>query len=621
MERVTSLLLLGLFTSAAPATAQPASPTRATVLSTLRQEHPRLLATAADFGTLKARVAESSKVAKWAAAIRAEADEILKTPPSQYVIPDGKRLLATSRRVLDRVLTLGLTFKLGGDARYSTRLWLELETAAKFKDWNPSHFLDTAEMTAAFAISYDWLYETWTPAQRATLRTAIIEKGLNQSLVIYRKNGWWAAAEHNWNQVCNGGMTLGALAVADEEPELASEILERAIVSVPRAMRHFAPDGAWGEGPGYWDYATKYNVFMLAALESALGTDFGLAQIEGFAKAADFPIHVSGPTGRTFNYADAGDGPAGGAQMLWLASKFNNPAQAAWRVKAAAAREPGPLDLLWGAAWLGQLPPEVNLPAHKYFRASEVVTMRSAWNDPDATFVGFKGGDNKVNHGHLDLGSFVLDAAGQRWAVDLGADNYNLPGYFGKARWDFYRCRAEGQNTLVINPGAGPDQDTKAESEMVRFEAHDGGVFGIADLIAAYAKQATKVQRGIALNGRAVVIQDEIAAAKPAEVWWFMHTGADVRCDGATAILTLKGKRLTARVLSPPGATFEVMPAEPLPTSPNPEGQNSRKKGVTAKPKKLAVHLQGVTDARLVVLLTPEEKPTDPTVVPLSEWK
>lgn len=123
---------------------------------------------------------------------------------------------------------------------------MELDAAARFKDWNPSHFLDTAEMTAAFAIGYDWLYSEWNTEQRATLHKAIVEKGLNQSLNYYRKNTWWAAATHNWNQVCNGGMCLGALALADEEPALAGEILSAAFTSVQKPMKEFAPDGAWG---------------------------------------------------------------------------------------------------------------------------------------------------------------------------------------------------------------------------------------------------------------------------------------------------------------------------------------------------------------------------------------
>ena len=56
-------------------------------------------------------------------------------------------------------------------------------------------------------------------------------------------------------------MTIGALAIADEEPELAAKIIADGRNSIPRAMASFAPDGGWAEGPGYWGYATEYNVF------------------------------------------------------------------------------------------------------------------------------------------------------------------------------------------------------------------------------------------------------------------------------------------------------------------------------------------------------------------------
>ena len=125
---------------------------------------------------------------------------------------------------------------------------------------------------------------------------------------------------------------------------------------------------------------------------------------------------------------------------------------------SAGRTTPAALDLLWYEP-AGTSPKAAGLPLDKYFRGAEVAVMRSDWENPQALFVGFKAGDNKANHSHLDLGSFVFDAAGARWAMDLGADDYNLPGYFGKQRWDYYRLRAEGQNTLVINPGPGPDQD------------------------------------------------------------------------------------------------------------------------------------------------------------------
>lgn len=603
----------------APALLRHAAAQESDLLKKLRPAHPRILATAEDFAALRT-LCGSGKAAEWKKSIQSEAEKLLKAAPSKYEIPDGKRLLSVSRRVVNRTLTLGLMFRLTDDRRFADRLWRELEAAAKFKDWNPSHFLDTAEMTTAFAIGYDWLHAAWTPEQRATLRTAILEKGLKQSLPLYRGRKGWTKVNHNWSQVCNGGMTLGALAIGDEERAIAGEILTAAVASVPKPMKEFAPDGAWGEGPSYWDYAVSYNVFMLAAMDTALGTDAGLSKIEGFSRAADFPIHVSGPLGRTFNYADAGDKSAGGPHILWLAGKFSNPAHAAWRL-AQAGSQPEPLDLLYGARWLRSAPASPVLPTSKYFRGSEVVALRSAWNDPQATFVAFKGGDNTVNHGHLDLGSFVMDAAGERWAVDLGGDDYNLPNYFGKARWTYYRTRAEGQNTLVIAPDDQPDQNLEAKSTITQFSDTPGQAFAIADLTNAYAGRATKVQRGIRLAGKSVLVQDEITRDKPADAWWFMHTGAKVECRGRTAILTQNGKTFTATLLSPADANFSAMEATPLPSSPAPAKQQIKKSSVP-NPVKLAVHCGPAAGPLTIsVLLSPGAPGASPQVTPLAKWR
>ncbi len=68
-----------------------------------------------------------------------------------------------------------------------------------------------------------------------------------------------------------------------------------------------------------------------------------------------------------------------------------------------------------------------------------LVFMRSTWSDRNALWCGVNGGYNQVSHGHLDLGTFELEVLGIRWAIDIGADNYNLPGYWdgreGGGRW------------------------------------------------------------------------------------------------------------------------------------------------------------------------------------------
>ena len=297
---------LHLAASQAPKPAVPV-PSSADVLTRLNKAHPRLLATTDDFAQLKKRIASNSQLQSWHANLQTQAEAIMKQTPSRYEIPDGLRLLATSRRVVQRVYTLALLHRLDGDQRYAERAWQELAAAANFPDWNPRHFLDTAEMTHAFAIGYDWLYDVWTPEQRATLQQAMVEKGLKPALKVYRAHNGWAMARHNWNQVCNGGIGMGALALADVEPQLAGEILHDALESIQLAMAEFAPDGAWKEGPGYWNYATSYNVVFLAGLQTALGTDFGLSQIGAFKETGLFPIFLTGPLGRTFNYADGGD--------------------------------------------------------------------------------------------------------------------------------------------------------------------------------------------------------------------------------------------------------------------------------------------------------------------------
>ena len=44
-------------------------------------------------------------------------------------------------------------------------------------------------------------------------------------------------------------------------------IVHQAVTSRAAGDGEFAPDGGWAEGPGYWNYATSYNVYMLAALD------------------------------------------------------------------------------------------------------------------------------------------------------------------------------------------------------------------------------------------------------------------------------------------------------------------------------------------------------------------
>lgn len=588
----------------------------ASILGTLRKGHPRLIVTADDQARIKKLLATHRELQELFAALRTQADQVISQPPVEYRLI-GPRLLDQSRRCLSRVYLLATMFRLTGERKYADRAIKEMLTAAAFPDWNPSHFLDTAEMTHALAIGYDWLFSAMTEQEKLAIRRAIVEKGLREGEKVYRKGTWWTKTPWNWNQVCNGGMTIGALAVADEEPQLADFIISNAVKSLPIAMANYAPDGAWAEGPGYWSYATHYTVYMLAALQSALGTDFGLSGQPGFDKAGDFRIHMIGPSGLAFNFADGSAQVGAAAPMLWLATRFQKPLYA-WHERTVIKGRT-PLHLWWFTEATANLATE---PLAKWFRGAEIVTLRSDWTD-QAVFVGLKGGDNAVNHSHLELGSFVLDAQGRRWVLDLGADNYNLPGYFGNLRWTYYRLGTQGQNTLLFDS---KNQNPRAVAPVVTFYHTPQRSHAVVDLSAAYSSSEqgnrpgaqgqprAQVLRGIALcDGSAVLIQDEIAGHSGEILQWQIHTEAAVQLRGNIAELSQKDRKVLVEILTPSNLQFATESANPPP----PQRQNP---GVT----KLVIRTKLPDEPMTLAVLFhchPEKKVKPPEIRPVKEWE
>ncbi len=524
--------------------------------------HPRLIASV-DHITEIRKLVRTDPIAKaYYADLRDQAHQILSQRPIEYKLI-GPRLLDKSRTCLQRVYVLAFLWLLDQRPEHLRRALAELHAAAAFPDWHPPHFLDVAEMTHAFAIGYDWLFEGLTQPDRDLLAKAIIEKGLDPGLAAYASKAFWVAPHNNWNQVCNGGLGLGALAVGDVNKEKANAILNNVLSSLPPAMALYAPDGGWIEGPGYWAYATQYAVNLIAGLDSSLGRDYGLSESAGFRHTGDFRLQSTGPLGLAFNYADAHEQVDPAPQLSWLSTRFEQPAYA-WQEQAFASRkgEASPLDLVWFPS-LNKSPAETGFPLAQQFRGANAAFIRSSWTDPNALYVGAKGGDNAASHAHLDLGSFVFDADGVRWAMDLGPDDYNLPDYFGKRRWTYYRLRTESHNTLLI--------DNDNQSETGRASLHLAGSSIEIDLAAAYPDRLQSWSRQLSFfDEKTLRIVDEVAASRPVALLWGMVTSASVDVSDRKAILRKDGKTLLARIESPETARFDTVSTHaPAPQNPN----------------------------------------------------
>ncbi len=138
----------------------------------------------------------------------------------------------------------------------------------------------------------------------------------------------------------------------------------------------------------------------------------------------------------------------------------------------------------------------------------EVAFLRSSRDERDAVWAGVKGGQNRSGRGHaqLDLGSFVIDAGGTRWALDFGRNEYDVPDYFGKLRFTYYRTTTASHNTLLIDD---LNQNVTAEAPIFAHRFEPGFAFVRMDLDETYPDRLRHFERGVALyRDRHVIVQD-----------------------------------------------------------------------------------------------------------------
>ena len=189
----------------------------------------------------------------------------------------------------------------------------------------------------------------------------------------------------------------------------------------------------------------------------------------------------------------------------------------------------------------------------------------SSFND-NGTYLGFKGGFAGDQHGDLDIGSFVYDALGVRWVLDLGAEDYNSDGYWDLSensnRWNLYRKKAEGHNTLIIGGQESPDQQVGQEAKFIESNVNNVNPYVILDMTSVYEKSALKLLRKYELlnNRQEVRITDTFDLNKEDSIKWQMHTLADIEIveNGKAAILSSGNRRLYVKLQPGTNAVFSV---------------------------------------------------------------
>jgi hypothetical protein len=538
---------------------------RANRTENLLATHPRIMLLEGEEDLIRQSIEANPVWERMHEAILAASDRMIETELLERNMV-GRRLLGTSREVLRRVFYLSYAYRMTGEEKYAARAEKEMLAAAGFADWNPAHFLDVGEMTMALAIGYDWLYHVLPEESREAIREAILTKGLEPS--FDPAHNWFLSASHNWNQVCNAGMTFGAIAVYEHYPEIAREIIDRAFNTIGLSKEDYEPDGAYPEGYGYWNYGTTFNVMFLSAVDRIWPGRFDYGPYSAFMNTGSFMKNMVAPSGVSYNWGDNSAGGGLSPAMFWFADKNNKPSLL-WKEKFFLEREDFnrftssrllPAIMIWGRNIDMD---EIEEPGYTSYVAQGPMPLslkRTSWDDPDAIYLGFKGGSPSVNHGHMDIGSFVLEADGVRWASDAGVQGYNSLESLGMniwdtsqdgERWTVLRLNNHIHNTLTVN---GELQRVEGYAKIDRHSGDDVFSFAITDMSSVYDTQLAEAIRGAGIvDGQYVVIRDEIKTGeRPAVVRWKMLTRADVSVTGGnSATLKKDGRELVLRVDEP----------------------------------------------------------------------
>jgi len=212
--------------------------------------------------------------------------------------------------------------------------------------------------------------------------------------------------------------------------------------------------------------------------------------------------------------------------------------------------------------------------------ANPVCMMRTSWSDPNAIFVGFKAGSASVNHGHMDIGSFIMESDGSRWATDFGMQDYeSLESkgiqVFGRTqdaqRWSIFRINNRAHNTLTIDNQL---QLVKGYAKIDQSSDNANFMFAKSDLSSVYGNQLASATRGVAIvDQKYVVVQDELVAAnKPTTVRWTMLTSATPKLSSGSISFSKEGHTLLLKVNASSKIKMKTWSTEPTTNydAPNP---------------------------------------------------
>jgi len=421
---------------------------------------------------------------------------------------------------------------------------------------------------------YDVCRDSMTDQERDTLKKIIVQraKQFDDALNPFRGG---EANNHAWLKAHGlGEAGLVLLGDYDQAGDWAEYVRE---LYLGRFLCCLGYQGDNNEGLSYWSYGLSFIIDYGDLMKAVCGID--LFQHPWLKQTARFPLYCAPPNAWAVSFADTGmpnhgaRGPYATRYVRDLAVRTGDP-YALWY---SGERDP--------VAGLVPKPP-VDLPQSIHYRhIGWSIFNTSLVDGREGVTVAMHSGQYQAGHQHPDQNSFVLNAYGEKLAIDGGYyDWYGSPHFKG------YSMTTLAHNTLLVD---GQGQAACKNGADGRVTAYcDSPAYGYTvgdaadpDVYGGSLKQFER--RVLFIKPGFVVIHDLVAAnvAAPAEgvagtanppagagsheFDWLLHAVKPIEVDKATRAFSLECEKvaLRGRFLAPANAVLEVktgFPVEPV---------------------------------------------------------
>ena len=494
------------------------------------------------------------------------ADQLLNKEPFLRETLTG---VSVARENLGRIFYLSYMYRMTESEKYAARAERELlAIAAQYDKWRPDHFLTTSEMTLAFAIGYDWLYDFLSEDSKEIIVRTMISKGLDESATARYRH-----SVGNWNSVCNACMIASALAVYEHQPEKSSAMITEAIENNRKAVETFGPHGGYPEGYSYWHYGTVYQTMLFEVLKTAIGYESNLPDsATGFDKTGAYAMMMTTPTGRCFSYADVAIGAKVSPASFWLARHFGHPEWLYVDRQMLLTDNFEQEDKLWRfnpcilLYSVGLDISKIDKPSQNWWYSDgnqPLFAWRGGFDSINDTYLGVKGGYPKQGHSHMDSGAFYYERNGVIWSGDPGSDSYNLPGYdnYGQnaGRWDIFRTGLAAHSTISFDDA---EHIVTCKTPITEYFTKENPGATV-DLTPACSNKVIKAVRTVRLENEILSVTDKVIPSTDTQVRWNMITKAQAEADGDKKVILSSGEqKMLLEVLSPDNALIYILPAQ-----------------------------------------------------------